>query len=289
MARRLDIGVASYRNPDRLCATLASIARKSQTDFRCLIFHNPSDNAADEAACAAVIQDAVLDPRFVAEFLPYNVGYAGAVNELFARSSSELVAYVDNDVDIITNGWDEKLCSYLDMFHEIGLVAPNGGAYPIKRPGYTEALWAVGFCFVVPRMILENVGFMDVTIGHHEEVDFQQRVRMAGYKIAVAPEVQVAHNATASNDPASIERISRGVQNWVTKWTNYFGGKLLNYHSTNVLRFEDWHPTALYLEDWWAQKLPGLNDNPEVVTVEGREYDLIRVPRLKGFYRGRII
>jgi hypothetical protein len=35
--------------------------------------------------------------------------------------------------------------------------------------------------------------------------------------------------------------------------------------------------------------LNGLNAAPECITLDGREYDLIRVPRLKGFYTGRII
>jgi hypothetical protein len=43
------------------------------------------------------------------------------------------------------------------------------------------------------------------------------------------------------------------------------------------------------MEQYFQEKLPGLNDNPETVFVEGIEYDLIKVPRLKGFYRGRVI
>jgi hypothetical protein len=35
--------------------------------------------------------------------------------------------------------------------------------------------------------------------------------------------------------------------------------------------------------------MPDLNANPEVVVLEGREYDLIKVPRYKDFYKGRII
>ena len=35
--------------------------------------------------------------------------------------------------------------------------------------------------------------------------------------------------------------------------------------------------------------IPNLNENPEVVTLEVREYDLIKVPRFKDFYKGRII
>jgi cephalosporin hydroxylase len=64
---------------------------------------------------------------------------------------------------------------------------------------------------------------------------------------------------------------------------------LFGYLSTNVLRHEDWHPSALYMEKYFqAHGLANLNANPETVIVNGVEYDLIRVPRLKGFYRNRI-
>ncbi len=99
----------------------------------------------------------------------------------------------------------------------------------------------------------------------------------------------MSHNATATNDPSSIERINRGVVQFVDKWNRYFNGKNFNYHSSNVTRWEDWPPNALYLEEYWRMKLPGLNANPEVATIDGREYDLIKVPRFKDYYRCRII
>jgi GT2 family glycosyltransferase len=142
---------------------------------------------------------------------------------------------------------------------------------------------------VANRLAAKEVGPMDTEIGHHEEVDWAQRMRFAGFRCAAVPEIQVAHDATATNSPASHERISRGVINWVNKYCKHYGGKNLNYYSPNVLRFEDW--SALYLEEYFKTKpeLAGLNDNPEVIKIDEREYDLIRVPRLKGFYRGRII
>jgi GT2 family glycosyltransferase len=136
---------------------------------------------------------------------------------------------------------------------------------------------------------MKDTGDFDESLGHQEEADYALRLRMAGWKCATAPEVMVSHNATATNDPAATERIGRGVVNWVNKWCKYFGGKNLNYHSPNVLRWEDWPPNALYLEEYWKPKLPALNDNPQTVTLDGREYDLIKTPKYSGFYRGRII
>jgi hypothetical protein len=134
-----------------------------------------------------------------------------------------------------------------------------------------------------------DVGFFDEEIGHQNEVDYQTRLRLAGWKMGVAKEVNVQHFATATVSPEASDRISKGVVEWMNKWVAYFCGKNMNYFSSNVLRFEDWPCNALYLEEYWKLKIPTLNDNPEVVTLDGRQYDLIKVPRLKDFYKGRII
>lgn len=291
MSRKLDVGVASYRNPERLRATLASIEKQSVTDWRCLIFHNPSTDEADEHACMRVITEAVgRNPRFHVEVLPENVGYAGAVNEILARSDGEYCLYCDNDIEILTHGWDEALCLYLDRFHELAMVVPNGGAYSIKRPGYLEVMWSPGFCWALNKLALQDVGFFDVTIGHQNECDYALRIRMAGRKIGAAPEIRVAHHATATNDPAAVERINRGVRSFVDKWVKYFCGQHMDYHSPNVLRWHNWHPNALYLEEFFKiNGLAELNATPETITVAGERFDLIKVPQLSGFYVGRII
>ncbi len=285
--RKLDIGVVSYRNPEKLKKTLESIERRSTTDWRCFIIHNPADG---DLATRVVIEEAIRrNSRFEPVMMSENVGYAGGVCALMRRFTTEYVVYCDNDVEIMTNGWDERLCFYLDRFHEIGLIFPNGGAYQIPRDSYTEVMWGVGFCWATTRVVVSDTGMFDTTLGHQEEADYCLRVRMAGRRCAAAMDVQVAHHATSTNDPTSIERISRGVMAWVDKWNHYFNGKNFNYHSPNVTRWEDWPPNALYLEEYWKMKLPGLNDAPETTMIDGRAYDLIKVPRFKDFYRGRII
>ena len=285
--RRLDIGIASYRAPDKLRLTLASLMRHSTTAWRIFVIHNPSP---DDAETRAVIEWGVGQNTGITPiYLPENVGYAGAVNKLMEVAETEYIAYLDNDAIVASNSWDEILCSYLDRFHEIGIVFPNEGPYAIDRGPYTEVMWGVGFCWVLNRLAMKDTGPFDTEIGHQEEADYCMRLRMAGYRCAVAREVHVEHAAVASTDPASIERINRGIVNWVNKWNRYFNGKNFNYHSPNVTRWEDWPPNALYMEEFWRLRYPELNANPEVITDAGREYDLIKVPRFKGFYRSRII
>lgn len=299
MPRKLDIGLASYGSPDLLQQSLFSIAHYSQTDWRLIVINNHHPDSTVQQQVEEILSNfrAGYGSAKVKIIHPStdsgNVGYAGAVELIQKFAETEYIGYIDNDAKPQSYGWDETLCSYLDRFHEIGMIFPGGGPYQIDRGAYTEVMWGVGFCWVLSRLCQSEVGVFDSSIGHQNEADYALRVRMAGWKCACAPEVTIKHlaKASTSQDPAAIERISKGVREFVDKWCRYFGGKNINYHSTNVLRWEDWPPNALYLEEYWKQKgeLSGLNVSPEIVRLDGREYDLIKVPRLSGFYRGRIV
>lgn len=287
------IGVLSYRAPEKLRRALGSILQFTRGDFRLLVVHNPSDDPQDQAAREVIEDYFRIDSRVEPVWMETNVGYAGGVAELQRRlilgpGWGHLI-YLENDAVVNTDGWNEKLCGYLDRYPEIGMAFPNGGMYPIRQEGYTEVMWGIGFCFALSRKAVTEAGLFDDKIGHQEEADYAMRIRMAGYTCACAPEVLVSHDATASNDPTAKERINLGIVQWVDKWNRYFNGKNFGYHSPQVTRWEDWPPNALYLERWFKLHCPGLNDNPEVVRIAGQEYDLIRVPRFKNFYRGRII
>lgn len=293
-SRRLDIGIASFQSPQALDRTIAGIrATCRMPEWRCLVIDNASP---DPAVQAVIAQHAAEDQRVIAVLLDRNTGYAGAVNTLFELTAeAKHVAYFDNDCQPLTHGWDTEMADMLDAHHELGMLFPATYVhFPIPREHYTEILWGVGCAWILNRtraldVWTETERFFDPAIGHHEEVDFQLRLRLAGWKIAAHPAVHVRHEEHASRSPESQARINAGVQRWVDKWEGRFGGKRQNYHSSNVLRFELWPPVALYMEEIFKQALPGLNDNPETVSIHGREYDLIKVPRPKGFYRGRAV
>jgi len=288
---RLHIGVLSYANPHKLRKCIEHVQRNSRTSWRMTIAHNPSDGDNDtrEVICGAIDRDKRIDVIW----LDTNEGYAGGVNAFLRKAVTtpgwNHIAYLDNDAYVMTAGWDQRFCDTLDQHQHIGLLFPNGGPYPIPGPGYTEVLWGVGFCWATTRKAVTEAGFMDATLGHQNEADWALSMRLAGYTIAALPEVSVQHDATATNNqnPANQERINRGVVAWVDKWNRYFNGKQYGYHHPQVTRNEDWPPNALYLERYWRLRFPHLNDNPEVVTVNGQEYDLIKTPRLKFYYRNR--
>jgi GT2 family glycosyltransferase len=285
---RIDIGISNYNYPEKLDQCLRALRRNCTSDWRVLVVDNQSTDPVVKDIISMHMSE---EPRIMVKYMEENTGYVGAVNEILAWAETDYVGYVDNDAYVMTNGWDMQLASHLANNLEVAMAFPNGGAYPIPRSKYTEILWGVGFCWMLKKQVYLRIGGFDPTIGHQEEVDYQTRVRLDGWKMVADQTIQVNHDANSTKNPAAQGRINDGVVNWVNKWNKYFVGPNITYHSPNVTRFEDW--SAIYLEEWYSlqPELQGLNDNPETVYIAalGREVDLIKVPRWQNFYRGRII
>lgn len=283
----LDVGMLSYQNPNKLQRAINEVERHTVGEYRLLIV----DSASPDPQVREVLSRAAeKNPRIELMLLDDNVGYAGGVNKILGWADNHYVAYVENDAYINTSGWNQRLESLLERNHEVAMAFPNGGFYPIQRDDYVEIQWGVGFCWMLNRPRYLDIGGFDEQIGHQQECDYSLRLRLAGWKLAADPSVSVSHDATASNDPASRERINNGVIDFVNKWNKYFCGPTVNYHSPNVLRWEDWHPNALYVEEYLKQRLPGdFNHDPETMTIDGRDYDMIKVPRWPHLYRDRLV
>jgi glycosyltransferase involved in cell wall biosynthesis len=310
--RRLDLGIASYGNSAKLRATLDSIIRYSITDWRCFVIDNPGP---DPATRPLIEEYAGRDKRFV--FVPCveNMGYAGAVNELLDSdlADTEYVAYCDNDIEIQTPAWDEKLCQILDSAPECAQVFPGKGHYGFFNGRYNECLWNAGYCWALRKSAAELVstrllgsqetlqeGVMDEELGHHEEVDLMIRLRLAGFTIACAPDVTVLHHESATSSPESAKRIHAGVVRWMNKWNRYFNGDVLKYpnpdpdsgegYDPRATRYTDWPPCALYLERMTLALFPQWNASPRTVNVPGvGEMDAVEILKPKGCYVGRAI
>jgi GT2 family glycosyltransferase len=284
------VGVASYENPTKFQTAVAHILSYTTGDVNLYIV----DNNSQDSQVRRLLDGYENDSRITVQRRTDNIGYAGAVNEILAWADSlnvPWVYYSDNDTEIQTQGWNNLLDRYMAENHDVAMVFPNGGFYEIQRQKYTEIQWGLGFFWGLKLARYREIGGMDTSIGHQEEADLALRLRLAGWRLAAAREVVVRHHASATTNPASQERINQGVINFVNKWCRYFCGPNVNYYSPNVLRWEDWTPNALYLEEFLQSEFAGLNDEPEsrFSSKLGREVDLCKVPRWSHLYRGRII
>ncbi len=312
----IDIGMCSYRNPEKLKRALESIHANTVQPFSLTIWHNTSDDAENDAALRACEGLVVIESP--------NVGYAIAVNGLLAAARSEYFLYCDNDIEVQTRGWDERFSEVLDNHAEVAQVFPGAGHYGFFNGRYHECLWNAGYCWLFRMRALKAMAFIDAlhgtgwthadpptpelcydgkqgpldpTLGHHEEVDLMIRLRLAGFQIACVPSVKVLHHETATQSDLALHqpggRIHDGVVRWMNKWNQYFCGDALKYSMTEydprALRYTDWPPCALYLERWTLAQFPFLNAEPKVFPTRVGNMDGIISLKPTDCYRKRAI
>jgi GT2 family glycosyltransferase len=143
-------------------------------------------------------------------------------------------------------------------------------------------------------------GYMNRNLGHHEEVEYMTRLRLAGFTTACLPHVDVFHHENSTQSEASAKRIHAGVVRWMNFSNKYFSGDGLKYpnpdpdsgegYDPRTLRFTDWNVNALYLERMTLALFPDWNSNPRTVNVPGvGEMDAVEILKPKGCYVGRAI
>ncbi len=146
-----------------------------------------------------------------------NLFYAEGTNQGLKMSESEFTVCLSNDV-FLSDGWLTKMVEIMDRTYDVGVLSPltdniSGGAN-VKRyfrkhllpektfnainemePRFKFITGNVAlFCGMIRRSVLERVGYLDETFficGNDD--DYNDRVRMAGFKAGVAMNVFVGH------------------------------------------------------------------------------------------------
>ncbi|MCW5733914.1 MAG: glycosyltransferase family 2 protein [Enhydrobacter sp.] len=163
-----------------------------------------------------------------------NLGYTRSANIGLSSSSAEWVVLLNSDA-IVTPGWLEGMFEAVNSRPGVALVGPVSNAaswqsvpeiHDVKGGWSTNPLpdgWSIdqmaeavrelslrmfpeatllnGFCTLMRRDVIEEVGFLDedsFPMGYGEENDLCLRVRKAGYTLAIADHVYVYHIKSAS-------------------------------------------------------------------------------------------
>jgi len=151
-----------------------------------------------------------------------NLGFVRSANLGLAASGPRHVVLLNSDTRV-TPGWLTGLIDALESEPRIAAVSPlsnDAGMCSVPRysehtppreidfevlqlsglPQTTQMPTAHGFCMAFKREALAEFGFFDPAYGrgYHEENDWSQRVRAAGWKVVRANRVFVFHEGAAS-------------------------------------------------------------------------------------------
>jgi GT2 family glycosyltransferase len=212
------------------------------------------DNGSDDPAALAYFKELDTRPniRVLRDDRPFN--YAALNNAAVAQAQGELVALVNNDIEVITPDWLSEMVSialqpgvgavgarlwYPNMtLQHAGVILGVGGiaahahrGMPAGREGYggraglIQSFSAVtAACLVIRKSIYEQVGGFDevhLQVAFND-VDFCLRVREAGYRNVWTPYAELMHHESATRgkdlSPEKRARFEREVAYMRERW-----------------------------------------------------------------------
>jgi len=212
--------IPTHNNRDGLRLCVEGLLE--QTDFpalRILIVANRCEDAgmrADLEVLAGRPAVRVVDD-------PRAFNWPAAMNRALASTDTDMVLFLNDDVEILTPDWLLRMQRYLDL-PEIGAVGatlfyPDGSlqhggietdpdwiAADVKRTllpqetaGIRDVSAVTGACLLTTRSAVARVGGLDEALPtHYNDVDFCLALRAAGYRVIQAGDVRLTHHESVT-------------------------------------------------------------------------------------------
>jgi len=185
--------------------TIESVLRHTRESFALCVVDNASTDGTRaylrEQKAKGRIQHLTLFDR--------NMGVACACNTGWAAADAEYFLKLDNDIEVLHQGWLANLTQFLKQGRDIGAVAYKviaDNAAPILRIGPTavfEVEFCGGACLLTSRAVRAELGNFceDYGVYGEEDSDFGVRVGLSGRRnIFVDGAGHVLHNADHGYD-----------------------------------------------------------------------------------------
>ncbi|HGY1042989.1 TPA: glycosyltransferase [Aeromonas salmonicida subsp. salmonicida] len=224
---KVSVIVLTYNNLDMTKACLDSIERFTHYPNLELII---VDNASSDNTPEFLREYAESKGNVTVCLNDKNLGFSAGNNVGLKIATGDYLVILNNDT-YVTEGWLDGLIRALKRNPELGLVGPvtnNIGNEAKININYNDMLemavmarkytyqhigklylvdCAAFFCVMFSRKVYEDVGLMEEAfgVGFFEDDDYCNRVRAAGYQIAVVEDVFVHHHLSASFDKLKVE------------------------------------------------------------------------------------
>ena len=129
---KISVLVPTYKpNPQHLSETIESLHAQSETDWECIICDEPT-----EVDTHSMVMEYLVDERFRFQRNKKCLGIGGNWNACFAKSSTDVIAYLFQD-DLWEPDYLETALKILSEHQNVGMISMN------HKYQYDEDLWTV--------------------------------------------------------------------------------------------------------------------------------------------------
>lgn len=205
------------------------------------------DDSSDSVTASLLQLEARDNPQITLHRNSENLGFLSSANLGMKLGASPYLVLLNSDV-IVTPGWLKRLIRCAESDSRIAAVnpftnyasnihlpmAPGANFYDMdwilsrKSPrDYPDVVTGVGFCMLLRRSALQEVGYFDEVFGrgYCEDSDLCMRLVAKGYRTVVADDVYVYHQGRGSfRDRDELYRENRKVFDvrWADEYRRQF-------------------------------------------------------------------
>jgi GT2 family glycosyltransferase len=185
--------IPSLNNRRYLEPCLSSILRETiNVNYQIIVVNN----------CRRCTMEWIDDPRVTVLAPGSNLGWEGGLQLGLTLSLTPYSLFLNDDTLILRNQqrWLSRLLEHFEN-PQVGAVGPASnlvaGAQAIQRQAPTlrfPVRFLIGFCMLVRRSALNQVGGIDLSLPGGDDIDLSIRLRRAGYSLLCDRRVFVYHH-----------------------------------------------------------------------------------------------
>jgi len=227
----VDIIIPTMDNLEQLSACVSSIlATRTIYPIRIIVVNNGKDR----------VENVLVDDPSLVKIINVgkNLGWTGGLEEGLKHSDSEFVLFANDDIYIPLSSyrWLSQLTRHLHVWPRMAAVGPATncamGCQNIfaKEASFTVTpTFLIGFCMLVRRSALDEVGGIDLNFPTGDDIDLSIRFLKAGYILQVDRTVFVYHHGFQTGIRLYGDHTKPGGWN-SPKMTNDTNRMLINKH-----------------------------------------------------------
>ena len=218
---KCDIIIPIWNEYNLTRACMDSIRKGTRYPYRIIAIDNGSEKTTRSylESCREKIGDDFLIIRN-----EENLGFIKAVNQGMKASGAPHICVLNNDT-LVADGWLTTMVDVMTKNPSMGLLNPLSntfgqepkknedlnafaGRIAAKGTSYVEAGQCIGFCMLVSRALVEEIGYLseDTDFMFFEDTDYSIRARNSGFTCGMAMGAYVYHHEHKSAEKLRVDK-----------------------------------------------------------------------------------